>query len=113
VIFCVALGSNGIAVATSNRASLEIVNAAFAQTSDGPVSLDKAQVEKCANLTSMVSDAKKAGASDSEILKLIEPYQAISKQILEDKQVLGGSNSQIKSNDFFAPWLPRGIVPRP
>jgi hypothetical protein len=116
VIFCVALGSNSIGVASTPppRISLGIITQAFAETNadsaQNPV--DKATLEKCANLSSAVSAAQKAGASDAEILKLIEPCQTIPRDILGGNnsvfnnpgQISGGSNSVFRKGGFFAPW---------
>ena len=107
VIFCVALGSNGIgtAASSSNRAaSLGFLAMAQTSSDSNQNDVDQAQLDYCVNLSSTISDAQKRGASNDEILKLIAPCQAISRDI-QKGQLLGGPNSLIRNpKSFFAPW---------
>jgi hypothetical protein len=103
VIFCVAVGANGIGVAGSQQASFSVVTSALAQEIK-PAEANKKTLEYCSNLSATVERAQKAGESPDKILELIRPCQTVSKEILTG-QSLGGPNSEVnRANTFFAPW---------
>ena len=62
VIFCVAMGANGIGVARSGQASLSLIPPAHAQAA--PVQVQ--QAERCANIAQKIADAQRRGASNEE-----------------------------------------------
>jgi hypothetical protein len=102
VIFCVAVGANGIGVASSQQATISLVTSAYAQELKPAEGGEKRKaLEYCADLSGTVERAQKAGASSDKILELIKPCQTVSKEILSG-QTVGGPNAQ--TNKFFAPW---------
>jgi len=117
VIFCVAIGANSLGTASSRTTSSGVITSAFAQTSSPDVAgQDTTEVlKRCAAIGAEISKARAAGATDAEILKLVEPCQTISREILS-RGVLGGPNSELSKIDkevakpFFAPWRLR--IPR-
>lgn len=111
VIFCVAVGANGIG---TQHIALLGFDQAFAQTAADSTNVSKNDLEYCANLSSAVENAQKQGAANDQILKLIQPCQSVSRDILTG---LGPNNDVVKvgpgagseiggavQSKFFAPW---------
>jgi hypothetical protein len=95
VIFCVAMGANGIGVARSGQASLSLIPPAHAQAA--PVQVQ--QAERCANIAQKIADAQRRGASNEEVLRLLQPCQTLSKDILS-KEI----GADVQAKKFFQPW---------
>lgn len=108
VIFCVAVGANGLGAAgPAVQASLLGIGPAYAQTTAAAPSAQ--DLQHCANIAATVEAAQKSGASSDKVLALIKPCQNLSQNILQGK---AGSNSptaarpaeQETSGKFFKPW---------
>lgn len=111
VIFCVAVGANGLGENNARRTSLLGIGSAFAQsaTTNG-AEISKDNLQYCANLSTAVESAQKDGASNDDILKLIQPCQSLSKDILTG---VGPNSDVVKINPpsgdgstskFFGSW---------
>jgi hypothetical protein len=107
VIFCVAVGANGLGAAGPPvQASLLGIGPAYAQTAPAASAQD---LQHCANIAATVEAAQKSGASSDKVLALIKPCQNLSQNILQGKT---SSNSptaarpaeQETSGKFFKPW---------
>jgi hypothetical protein len=119
VIFCVAIGANGIAVTGARHALGPIVGSAYAS---GPNISSEVQLAlRCVDIGSSVEAAQKRGARNDDILRLLQPCQALSREILDknpfpvprsspDPAPLARAPQGIpmawksKSSSFFAPW---------
>jgi hypothetical protein len=107
VIFCVALGANGLGTTSLRVAAYLQTTQALAQ-SPGSGDVSKDDLEYCAKLSSAIETAQKDGASGDQIVKLVEPCQNLSRNILT-----GADSAEDKINPkaaiqgpskFFAPW---------
>ena len=105
VIFCVAVGANGLGTGASQRASVSLTTAAFAQDASLASKGKLETLEYCSDLSSVVAAAQKNNQPPDKILDLIKPCQNVSKDILKS-DLLGGPNSSAKSisGKFFSPW---------
>jgi hypothetical protein len=105
VIFCVAVGANGLGTGASQRASISLTTAAFAQDASLASKGKQEALEYCSDLSSVVAAAQKNNQPPDKILDLIKPCQNVSKDILKS-DLLGGPNSDAKSisGRFFSPW---------
>lgn len=102
IIFCVAVGANGLGGTTSRVASTQLINSAFAQEIDhSPNQLNLDTLKYCADLNSNIQHAQTSGASTEQILSAIEPCQNLSKSILESGSWSAPPPSQ---GSFFSPW---------
>jgi hypothetical protein len=110
VIFCVAVGANGLGENHPPSLSFLEVGPAFAQSAaTNGAEVSKDDLKYCANLSSAVDSAQKDGASNEKILKLIEPCQSLSRDILTG---VGPNNDAVKINPsgvaspskFFGSW---------
>ena len=114
VIFCVAAGSNGIGIATSNGTATRalLVTSAFAQT-DLLAEYKKLSDEFDAKLHA-IDDARKRGASSEEISKLTSDLAELDKRRQEalnntlkgfgQGNVQAAPNSIFKEDSFFQQW---------
>jgi hypothetical protein len=106
VIFCVAVGANGLGAAGAPvQASLLGIGPAYAQTTAAAPSTQ--DLHHCANIAATVEAAQKTGASSDKVLALIKPCQNLSQDILQGKT---SANSPARpaepdaSAKFFKPW---------
>ena len=104
VIFCVAVGANGIGVnspAAQGHSFLLGISPAYAQTS----AASSPDVEHCANISATLDAAQKAGASSSQIVDLVKPCENLSQDILKNKTVSAPAPApNVKPGAFFSPW---------
>src|ERR1700722_4539085 len=104
VIFCVAVGANGLGVSSARQVSITFTSRAFAQDIAKP-DTPKQTLEYCADLSFAVQAAQKRNAPPDEILALVKPCQSGSKYILDNpSQIWGGPNSVFNKPTFFEPW---------
>ena len=106
VIFCVAAGANGIGAGATQRASLSLTTRAFAQEISADASQKLQGLEYCTNLSAAVEAAQKANLPPEKILDLVKPCQTVSKDILQNKSAITGSQSSgsKSTGSFFSPW---------
>ncbi len=89
VIFCVAAGASGITPAPAQQATAEL-------SSYSTASVDEAKPnEACANLSTRVQAAQKAGAPPEEIVKIVAACEKAKQTPPPPAQ---------KNRPFFAPW---------
>lgn len=104
VIFCVAIGANGIGAGAAQRVSLSFVTTVFAdELSTGPQ--QQQTLEYCSNLSSIVEQAQKSNQPPEKIRDLLKPCQTISQDILKSGSVaVEAPSAASKSGRFFSPW---------
>jgi hypothetical protein len=106
VIFCVAVGANGLGAAGAPvQASLLGIGPAYAQTAPAASAQD---LHHCANIAATVEAAQKSGASSDKVLALIRPCQNLSQDILQGKTSANSPDAarpaEQASGKFFKPW---------
>jgi hypothetical protein len=108
VIFCVAAGANGIGAGSTQRVSLSLITAVFAEEISSAASQNQKTLEYCSNLSSLVETAQKTNQPPDKIVELIKPCQDFSRNLAKN----GGSLNEVtkpaenvtKSGSFFSPW---------
>lgn len=104
VIFCVAAGANGIGTGATQRVSLSFITSVLADDISSNPSQTKT-LEYCSNLSAVVESAQKANQPPEKIRDLIQPCQAVSKDILSGNVATVPQNNVVKSTSgFFSPW---------
>ena len=107
VIFCVAVGANGIGQNAGPPArpgpvsSIFGVSAAYAQTASTSSSK---KIDQCSNIATTIAQAQKSGASDEKIVELVKPCQDLSRTIKEEDFLKAGTDTPKSSTKFFVPW---------
>lgn len=109
VIFCVALGANGLGTTSLRVAAYLQPTQALAQSpGSGSGDVSKDDLENCAKLSSAIETAQKNGASSDQIVKLVEPCQNLSRNILtgtaDDEDKINPKAAIQGPSKFFAPW---------
>jgi hypothetical protein len=110
VIFCVAVGANGIGTAgvpLQGHALLFGIAPAHAQASVTTAPAASPQdIQHCANISAAVEAAQKRGASSDQIVDLVRPCQSVSQDLQVRNAIANpGDNSAAKaSGRFFTPW---------
>ena len=104
VIFCVAVGANGLGTGTSQHTGLSLTTTAFAQDAPSTSQKKLEDLEYCSDLSSTIAAAQKSNQPPEKILELIKPCQKASQDILKS-DALGSANSgKSVSGKFFSPW---------